>query len=380
MKKSILLATSAIIAAGAFTVDAQAVDVELYGQVNKGVMGYSVDNNSEIAIVDNDVSSTRFGLRGEQQLDHGLTASVLMEVEFNNDNASNLVVQPLNNGATTDTAAVGFQERHARVGLAGQWGALFVGRTSSATDGITEIDLGPVADVLNSATDRIGGGLNAGGAGTISALTDNMDGIGYTEINAADQHGSDRANLVRFDTPIVEGFQGRVAYVQGGDIDASVLYNGKYDAYEIAAGVGVVSYEGADTPDTPLANVVMHVDKTYAGSVSVKHDSGVSFTGAYGTRTLKNTPAGMDNPTFWYAKAGYQMGNTGFAIDYAKHTDGDLTNATIEKVNAYGIGVQQDLGHGVSASAYYRTLKVADRAVTTEEDVDVYGVNMRVKF
>jgi len=378
MKKSILLATSAIIAAGAFTVDAQAVDVELYGQVNKGVMGYSVGNDSEVAIVDNDVSSTRFGLRGEQQLDHGLTASALIEVEFNNDNASNLIAQPTNNGAPTDTAAAGFQERHARVGLAGQWGALFVGRTSSATDGITEIDLGPVADILNSATDRIGGGLTAGGAGTIAALTDNMDGIGYNASTAAgDANTDDRANLVRFDTPIVEGFQGRVAYVQGGDIDASVLYNGKYDAFEVAAGIGFVTYEGGD--NTTLA-APLRVDKTYAGSVSVKHDSGLSLTGAYGTRTLKNTPAGQDNPTFWYAKAGYQMGNTGFAVDYAKHTDGDITTALIEKVNAYGVGIQQDLGHGVSASAYYRTLQVSDRAVVTEEDVDVYGVNLRVKF
>ena len=55
MKKSILLATSAIIASGAVAVNAQAVDVELYGQVNKGVMGYQVGDNSEIAVVDNEI-------------------------------------------------------------------------------------------------------------------------------------------------------------------------------------------------------------------------------------------------------------------------------------------------------------------------------------
>ena len=372
MKKSILLATSAIIASGAVAVNAQAVDVELYGQVNKGVMGYNVGGDSEIAIVDNDVSSTRFGLRGEQQLDHGLTASVLMEAELQTAGRAS---DDLNNTGTAPTAAAadGFLERHARVGLAGQWGALFVGRTSSATDGITEIDLGPVSDILNSATDRIGGGLEIIAAGnTVSDLTDNIDGIGFDGGTAAatDANEGDRADLVRYDSPIVNGLQARVAYVQDGDMDASVLYNTKHDELEIAAGLGYVKYNDSAASGAQSA---------IAGSVSVAHDNGVSVTAALGKRYFDDTTS--NDPKFGYVKVGYQMGNTGFAVDYARHEDSLVAAATTTgtTVDAYGIGVQQDLGHGVSAAAYWRKID-ANVAGSAEQGVDVYGVNMRVKF
>lgn len=377
MKKSILLATSAIIASGAVAVNAQAVDVELYGQVNKGVMGYSVGADNEIAIVDNDVSSTRFGLRGEQQLDHGLTASVLLEAEL--QTAGRASDDVANTGtAATQAAANGFLERHARVGLAGQWGALFIGRTSSATDGITEIDLGPVSDILNSATDRIGGGLTvvpAVAGVTLSDLTDNIDGISYDGGTANDANEGDRADLVRFDTPIVNGFQGRIAYVQDGDMDASVLYNGKRDAFEIAAGIGYVNYNQTSTFGAQGA------DHAVSGSVSVKHDDGISVTAALGKRYFDATSA--NDPFFAYAKVGYQMGATGFAVDYARHEDSAVAGTAKgadSTVNVYGIGVQQDLGHGVSAAAYWRKADVNVRGTANDVGADIYGVNMRVKF
>ncbi len=367
MKKSILLATSAIIASGAVAVNAQAVDVELYGQVNKGVMGYQVGDNSEIAVVDNDVSSTRFGLRGEQQLDHGLTASVLMETELQGNASDNTYTGT----APTSGAAANFQERHARVGLAGQWGALFIGRTSSATDGITEIDLGAVSDIMNSATDRIGGGLALGGGNTVSELTDNIDGIGFDGGTGADANETDRADLVRYDSPIVNGLQARVAYATGGDMDASLLYNTKHDALEIAAGIGYVHY--TDTNANGAESAV-------SGSVSVAHDNGVSVTAALGKRYFDNTTTAND-PKFGYVKVGYQMGNTGVAVDYARHEDSLVTaGAAGTTVNAYGIGVQQDLGHGVSAAAYWRKLDTAVSGGAVSADADVYGVNMRVKF
>lgn len=377
MKKSILLATTAIIAAGAVAVDAQAVDVELYGQVNKGVMGYNVDGDSEIGIVDNDVSSTRFGLRGEQQLDHGLTASMLIEAELQG-NASNTLTQGAGNGAPASANATNFLERHTRVGLAGNWGALFLGHTSSATDGITEIDLGPVADILNSATDRMGGALVVDGtiAGkTLSALTDNIDGVGFSNGGTVDANVTDRVDAVRFDTAIYNGVQGRVAYAQGGHTDFSLLYNKKYAEFEVAAGLGYVNYANNTLPAGTI-----RADEAFSGSVSVKHDSGVSVTGAYGERNFENKALGQEDPSFYYVKAGYQWNDTGFAVDYANHEDSDVTTTTTEEVKAFGLGVQQDLGHGVSVAGYYRNINVSDRALITEDDVDLYGVNLRVKF
>ena len=75
------------------------------------------------------------------------------------------------------------------------------------------------------------------------------------------------------------------------------------------------------------------------------------------------------------------MGNTGIAVDYARHEDSLVTAAATDTtVDAYGIGVQQDLGHGVSAAAYWRKIDADVQGSTSERGVDVYGVNMRVKF
>ena len=372
MKKA-LLATSAIIAAGAIAANAHAVDVDMYGQVNKGVMMFDDGKTTEFNIVDNDVSSTRFGLRGSQALDHGLTASVLFEGEMQS-NASDAVNQTTyNNGAST------FTERHARVGLAGSWGAVFVGHTSSATDGITEIDLAPVQDVLGSGADRIGGALKfRNSSGTLSSIAvnnvvDNFDGIAHNDGTATNANTGDRLNVIRFDSAIYNGVQGRIAAATGGDIDAAVVYNGKMDAFEVAGGVGYVAYNNTTSATTN------QLDHQISGSVSVKHDSGVSATAAYGQRSLDNKAAGVSDPDFYYVKLGYAWDQFGIAADYSKNENIDVSNATDDKTTVYGLGGQYDLGHGVSLAAYYRNIDLS-RSGTATDAIDMYGLNMRVKF
>src|SRR5690606_28579616 len=110
----------------------------------------------------------------------------------------------------------------------------------------------------------------------------------------------------------------------------------------------------------------------------------ISVTAALGKRYFDAVGAtGANDPFFAYAKVGYQMGATGFAVDYARHEDSAIAgaaNGADSTINVYGIGVQQDLGHGVSAAAYWRKMDVNVRAIATETNADVYGVNMRVKF
>ena len=385
MKKSILLATSAIIASGVVATSAQAIDVELYGQVNKGVVGANVDgqnSSGDINIVDNDVSSTRFGVRGNQQLSHGLTASVLLEGEMQ-DNASN--TRDMDDGAAgtdPDGGASAWNTRHARVGLGGQWGALFVGRTSSASDGVAEIDLSAAQDVSVSAADRIGGAVQVGpGSETIAAHADNIDGIGFSSESGAvtqDQHEADRSNLVRFDTPIVQGLQGRVAYTQDQTIDAAVLYNNTFAGFEVAGGASYVSYD-SNGSNFDLSTSGATADNAYSITASVKHDSGVSGTVNYGERKFDGLGA-ADDPQAFYAKLGYQYNNTGFAVDYTDNNDAATPlGADSSDLQAYGAYVQQDLGHGVSASAFVKRIET-ELDGAENPDLDLYGVNMRVKF
>lgn len=365
MKKELLIAASAVAVAGVAS-NANAIDVELYGQVNKGVMISDDSNATEFNIVDNDFSSTRIGVKGEQALDNGLKASALLEMEMQ-DNASDVVAAPV--ATPTATPGTALSSRHARVGLGGDFGAIFVGHTSTATDGVTEQDLAGANDVLGSDINDIGGGITfvqtAGvapaTAPTIGNTTNNMDGNG-------------RGNTVRYDSPIFNGFQVRTSASNGGDIDAGVFYHGRYDEFAIKAGIGHVAF---NDNAGGIANPTQ-VESQTSGSISAKHDSGFGGTFAYGQQELEGSVAGTnDDPTFMYLKAGYTWDAFEVAADYAKHEAAN--GLTDNETTYYGLAGQYNLGNGVSAAAYYKNFEF-DAPAVSYDDVSVYGVNMRVKF
>jgi hypothetical protein len=366
--KKVLLATTAI-AAGFVAFDAAAVDVELYGEVNKGIMIFDDGVNTEFNVVDNDRSSTRFGVKGEQALDNGLTASVLFEVEMQSNSSDALTQSIVANTAATPASAGGtFAERHARVGLAGDFGAVFIGQTSTATDGVTEQDLAGASDVMNSDVKDIGGGLffrtSAGALTTVSVANsaNNMDGNG-------------RADVLRYDSPIFNGFQVRTSAAQGGDLDLGVFYKGKVDAFDVVAALGYVSNN-----DTAGTNVATRVETQTSGSISVKHDNGVAATVAYGTQGLVNKGAAQDDPSFYYVKLGYAWDAFEVAADYSNFSDINTAVATGNpETTEFGLAAQYNLGNGVSTAAYFKTFDY-EVTGTNYDEINVYGVNLRVKF
>ena len=349
MKKTILMAAGAVVAAASAATSAQAVDVELYGQVNKAVM--AVDDGTETAthFVDNDKSSSRIGVRGEQMLDNGLTASVLFEFQSEANSSSGSLNDDAKDGSNN------VSERHSRVGLAGDFGALFLGKTSTATDGIAEIDIAGASDVMGSYLGRFGGGVAVSGT-TVSGYTTNFDGISAGT--------DDRASGISYHSPVFNGVQARAAVVQGGTADLALRYSGKIDAFMVKAGIGYVSNN-----DDAAA-----YESTMAGSISAKHDSGLGATFAYGTAEAKAT--GSDDPSNMYFKVGYTFDNMEVAADFGQ-TD-DLAGNDSE-LTAYGLAAQYNLGNGVSAGALYRTLE-ADDSTDNYDEINVFLANMKVKF
>jgi len=394
MKKA-LMASTALVAAGFIAADASAVDVELYGQVNKAFVVYDDGQATDSTVADNDKSSTRFGFMGSQALDNGLTASVLIEGELQN-NASNAFTQNQagTDGDTASTPTVGtgsnFRERHTRVGVAGDWGAVFLGRLSSATDGVAEQDLAGAGDVLGSDVSRFGGGLNftndSATTGTVADIYDLDRGAGDVNITVnqgitqgaggVNFDGNQRIDGVRYDSPIFNGFQGRLSVAGGGDVDGAVYYNGKYEEYAIKAGLGYVRYNDG----TSVVNNALESQIT--GSVSVKHDSGIAGTFAMGERSLDNKAAGIEDPGYWYIKGGYAWDAFEVAADYGTYSDYITTQTADHEMKAMGLAGQYNLGNGVSVSGLYRNFgfESDDANLDNAEDISLYAVNLRVKF
>ena len=356
--KKYLLASSALVLA-TFAVNAQAIDAEFYGQVNKGLVWADDSVNSEIRVSDNDVLSTRFGFRGEQEVRPGLSASFLIEGELQDGDSTDSIT--VAGGDAASAAASNFVERHARVGLTGNW--------SSATDGITEIDLSGVEN-LTSDVERIGGAIlfndDAGAAigdTTVASQWANLEG--FDENSDA----ADRVNLVRYDSPIFNGFQVSAAAANGGDWDLAARYGNKFGAYEVKAGLGYVN-------ENVTAAAATNDDITrWSGSVAVKHDSGWNGALAYGKQDQDSAAA--DDIKMWYAKVGYDTGAWGFAADYGTTEAATVNN---QELNALGLGAQYNWGKGVSSAVTYRNFDLDRVAAGGSQDVDLLMVSTRVKF
>ncbi len=356
MKKT-LLATTALAFVAAH---ASAVDVELYGQVNKGLFAYDDGENTDFVVQDNALSSTRFGVKGAQALDNGLTASVLLEGEMAS-NASDALTQNttvVGAGNTPQPTGGEFTQRQARVGLSGNFGGVYVGRQSTAIDGALTQDLVGAQDVMSADYARIGGNYklrdSAGNFTTPVAITvdDFVSGIAQS-----------RADSVRYDSPIFAGFQARASVAQGGDTEGAVYYDGAAGDFKIkgAAGVRLVNSEATGSD----------LKRQYAASVSAAHSSGLGATVAYDRADQRG-----DDASAWYAKVGYAWDAFEVAADYGRNKDFAIGD---DKLESYGLGAQYNLGNGVSVAGLYRNYD-AKVAGVSAQDIDLYGVNMRVKF
>lgn len=366
MRKLALFSTSLL--AGVVTIaPAYAVDVKLYGQVNKALMGYDDGANTDFTVVDNDLSSTRFGLKGEQKLDNGLTASVLLEME-SQSNASDVITQNATTGQSntpTSSGTTNLVERHAAVGLTSNYGGVVLGKTSTATDGVFLKDKAGVADVMSADIFKFGGGLFYTNSGTGVSSTVSTKGRTF-------QGGTDRDQVLRFDSPKVNGFSAKASVAQGGDVDLSAQYDTKFSGFDVIA-TGGVKFNNDSATGTNI------VDTRYIAAVSAKHESGFAGTLAYATETLDNKTANAQDPDQWYAKVSYAWSAYEVAADYGVANNfGAVTTAT-SKVTSYGLGAQYNMGNGVSLAGMYRNFD-ADVTGSTLNDIDMFVANMRVKF
>ncbi|HAG52451.1 MAG TPA: hypothetical protein DCL21_01555 [Alphaproteobacteria bacterium] len=356
--KATFLATTALLTAG----NALAADVTVYGQVNK--LAVSADNGVETntAIVDNDSSSSRFGFKAQQQLDSGLVVSALLELQSESNSSASISFEDDESNEENNS---GISERHSRVGLSGTYGTFLIGKTSEATDGISEMDLGGVSDVMYAGIGNIGAGIN---------FVKKSDGTSTTK-SVGDMYsnfGGGRTNLVRYDTPALAGVNGSVSVSSGGDIAVATKYSGKIDRFKVKAGLGLKKHENGEVTGGKI------IDQDVSGSVSVLcTESGVGLTVAMGERSYESSENRKDGE-FLYTKLSYLPvgSNFEYAVDYA---EAESVSADNEEISTYGAGVQYNLAKGVSTSLMYRQLE-ADKLADDAEDIKLISAGLKVKF
>ena len=245
--------------------------------------------------VDNQVSSSRFGIMGSADIGGGLRAGSRLETEIrsNRSNEVNFV-------SPTNGSAQGFTERWIEVFLEGSWGRVNLGQGSGAADDASTIDLSGTSVVSGTTIADLGGAIpftnsaNVATGATPSTTLDNLD-------------FESRYDRVMYTSPVFGGFRVQVGTGQKDNVgeanEASIWYSGKL-AGDLQAAIGwsEVKNAGALAGCTTCDNRL-----TMGGSVSWLHTSGFNITAQYTTRELDSVPGGRD--ALHYAlKVGYKFG------------------------------------------------------------------------
>ena len=330
------------------------VTLTISGQVSKALLWHDIDGlpgANKFRVIDNSNSGTRLRIAGEAKASQTLKVGFYVELGFD-ETAGNL----LGIGGFVDDVSV----RHSAAWIETAVGKLTIGKTSSATDGIVEVDL--------SAANIASLPMSIEPLWSYSGLPS----LGFGFLNPVPFDGG-RAEIVRYDTPVLAGFQGSAAWgggqtLSGDDLwDVALRYVGEFGGVRIAGGVGY-RVENLDTFAAPET-------KTLAGSASMMHSaSGLFVTGAFGDQ--------KDNPVFgdvqmWQLRGGLEKNITGIGattlfVEYGDHKLKDIDfDSTF-----WGLGIVQQIDNAATdLFVSYRSYDIGGGF-----DAQVGMAGMRVKF
>lgn len=343
--------TAAQMVAEGFTwVDRSGRSLTLSGQINPAFNIVDDGVSTDVYIVDNDTSGTRFRLDADAPLGE-TTIGATLEIGASPNNSYD--VNQLN--AQTDAD---FNVRRAEVSFRNdRFGRLALGKGSSAADDTAEYDLSLVAGpIMYAGVADIAGGIIFTDGRNLANFGTPDDPVYLTVGDAFFDFDGDRLARIRYDSPMFGPLQGSVSYGQDDQWAASVTLGGDYGDWS--------GWTIGDFTVLAAASVYNTTDETvdyaYAASGSVKYDPvGVSLTLSTGGYKLDEG----DDPANLYVKIGWDtrlfpLGKTGFGLDY---TDGKNVSSAGSDGTSFGLAAVQKIDRfGIDLYAQLRRYKLDD--------------------
>jgi predicted porin len=363
-KTHLAAAVGAALMVGGTAVQAQNLQVQLYGQVNRALMFADDGHQSKWFFVDGQPSSTRFGIQGTSQISPGLRAGARIESEIKSNPSNEVSFAAPSQGALTGDA-VGFAERWLDVFFEGSWGRVNLGQGSGAADDASTIDLSGTALANGNCVCDWGGGI---------AWRTTAGGLVGTTIQGTnvERDFESRYDRVMYTSPTFGGFRAQVGVGQkdntGEAQEASLWYSGKFMG-ELQAAIGWSSVNlnlGPTSQDR----------ETIGGSVSWLHTSGLNLT-VWATQAegIDAADAGRKGK-FTGVKVGYKFGQHAIAVDYGMDDD---QAAAGDEAKTYGLGYTWNPIRWAEIYAGYRIFQL-DRPGVDVEDITVGMVGTRIRF
>jgi hypothetical protein len=374
-KSQLAAAVGAALLVGGTAVQAQNLQVQLYGQVSRALMFADDGHQSKVFHVDAQPSSTRFGIQGTAQATPGLRVGARIESEMKSNPSDQVSFADPSRGAvgvpavgsggtvSSDTQVL-FAERWLDAFFEGSWGRVNLGQGSGAADDASTIDL--------SGTGMANGNCVCDWGGGIGFRTSAGAAAGVTVLGAFNNNDFEsRYDRVMYTTPTMGGFRAQVGTGQKSDAgevnEASIWWSGKV-AGEIQAAIGW-SDEKTQAPGGVPSN------ETVGGSVSWLHTSGFNVTLAHTQMDI--SALGRNKAKFTWAKVGYKTGPHAVAVDYAMADD---NAANGDEGKSYGIGYVWNPIRWLEIFANYRIYQLDRTGGVSLEDVTVAALGTRVRF
>jgi predicted porin len=332
---------------------------QLYGQVNRGVLVADDGNNTDVYHVDNDNSSTRFGLKGKAEISNDLAIGTKIEVQFESNSTADV-----NQNNKRNASADNFTQRHLDFWIESETlGKLSIGQGDTASNGTAEVDL--------SGTDLIGYSSVSDMAGGILFYNNTTQSLSTTKVGSAfsNMDGMSRDDRVRYDTPDFSGFYASSSFIADDAIDLAIRYSGKFPGFKLA---GALAYAWPEN--------TKNFDGQVSGSLSLLLNCGFSATFAAGGRDYDT--AGRDDSNYYYGKLGYQwkpfsIGPTAISIDYGNFNDIALND---DDGDTFGIQFVQKVSDWSTEFYMGYRLYELESTGTNYEDINALMTGARFKF
>jgi hypothetical protein len=341
------------------------VSLEVSGHVNAAILWTDIDGLDDANVIDNNNSQSRFRFKGSAKISQEWEAGFLMEfgasgVEFD--------------GSPTVRHQALYLKHH-------QMGTVWLGKTSTATDAIMELSLAS---------------SDASTLGSLSPLTgviENATGLGI-----GNPFDGSRAQVVRYISPNLAGFNVSAAWIDQGDSswDVALRYAGEFGAIRVAAGVGyrkedisadvVLGPSGGDREFIGGSGSIMHVptgiflDAQYGRSdglqtVDIDLNKLIPILAFQSLTIGTEAELKVYGGRFGVAQKWNRLGKTTGYFEYSKL---ELDDTGIDPT-LYGVGLVQDVD--AAAMSIYFSYRHIDLDLGGDgDDADVFLVGSKIRF
>lgn len=317
------------------------VTVKISGHVNKALLLVRANGDTEQGFIDNLNSPSRLTVSGEAKLGTGYSAGFLIEIGMGSPEDANVQSHGFTGSVSHIVGGLGeMYIRHNAVWVGTPMGKVWLGHTSTATDGIVEINLANVNVVALPAASWLG-----------------FDGA--------------RTQVLKYQSPALGGFEVTASMndsllTSTTSWDVALRFAGEGSGFRLAAGIGYAD-NGNDVTRISGSASLMHVTTgLFVSGNAGKIDGGGDVYG--GTVGIERNWFGFGRTTLF---GEYSVGDD---VRATINPLGIYTTSVIDEVTVFGLGAVQAVDSlGLDLYANWRQIDVGPKA-------DVFMAGMRVSF